>query len=686
MISALCCWLSLLAQQSSVWLESLDLDAIEQGWGSPHAARSVEAHPLTLAGKVYQHGVGTHAASEMTIALEQAGVRFDAVVGVDDEVGKRGSIVFAVLVDGKEAWRSQTLRGGMPPATVAVDLARASTMTLVVDDGGDDINYDHADWADAAIVTTGARLPHAVVPEAEPVAMAMAMAPEPAILAPRITGGSRGRPFLFRIPATGAAPLRFAASGLPAGVALDAGTGIIAGALERDGVTDVSVTVTGKAGRATATLTIVCGSRAVALTPPMGWNSWNVWGTAVDDRKVRAAADALVQSGLAAHGYQFLNIDDAWEGTRDTSGHIRSNAKFPDMKALADYVHEKGLKLGIYSSPGRKTCAGYEGSFGHELDDAATWAAWGIDLIKYDWCSYGEIASDQSLAELQKPYRVMRAALDACGRDIVYSLCQYGMGEVWRWGSEVGGNYWRTTGDITDTWSSLSSIGFAQDGHEAYAGPGRWNDPDMLVVGQVGWGPTLHPSRLKPAEQMTHLTLWSLVAAPLLIGCDLTQLDEFTRALLMNPEVLEVDQDALGRPAHRVTQHGDAEVWARPLEGQALAVGLFNRGRAAATITVHWQELGIAGAWHVRNLWTREDEPDEDGAFTASVPRHGAALVKPHARDAGEREMVDVAHDRAPRRGWRQSWLRRSPASPRSRTTRRVLMPSMRSCASSTIR
>ena len=422
--------------------------------------------------------------------------------------------------------------------------------------------------------------------------------------------------------------MRYAAENLPAGLTLDEQTGIITGQLEAEGTTEVRVTVSGPRGTASSTLTIVGGEHKLALTPPMGWNSWNVWGTAVDAEKVKAAADWMVKSGLAAHGYQYINIDDAWEGERDANGRITSNEKFPDMKALADYVHSKGLKLGIYSSPGPKTCAGYEGSYQHEFEDAETFAEWGIDLLKYDWCSYGKIAKDDSEAELRKPYELMRQALDACGRDIVYSICQYGMGEVWKWGAEVGGNYWRTTGDITDTWASMSRIGFGQHGLHPYAGPGHWNDPDMLVVGKVGWGPQLHDTRLTRNEQVTHITLWSLLAAPLLIGCDLSQMDEFTVALLSNSEVLAVNQDPLGKQGWRVAQRGKTEVWMRPLADGSIAVGLFNRGRGVTDVVAYWGELGLEGPQRVRNLWTRRDVGTFNGAFTARVSRHGAVMVK----------------------------------------------------------
>lgn len=615
----------------AIWIETLDLDAVEQQWGSPHAGRSVDRKPLTINGRVYAHGLGTHAESELTIDLKGAAERFHAVVGVDDETGEYGSVVFVVLVDGKEVVRSGVLRGGDAAQTIDVDLTGARELVLLVEDGGDDINWDHADWAEAMLVLTpGAEVrPVAVRPAPGPdPEIIFETPPEPAIHAPRITGATPGLPFLFRIPATGTGPLRYAAENLPDGLTLDPVTGIIAGALSGEGTTDVNVAVTGPHGAATSILTIVGGEHKLALTPPMGWNSWNVWGTSIDDAKVRLAADWMVESGLASYGYQYINIDDAWEGGRDAEGRIQANDKFPDMKALADYIHGKGLKLGIYSSPGPKTCGGYEGSYGHELLDAQTYAEWGIDLLKYDWCAYEEIARDHSREELRAPYEVMRSALDRCGRDIVYSICQYGIGQVSEWGADVGGDYWRTTGDIVDTWGSMSRIGFGQAGLEEFAGPGHWNDPDMLVVGQVGWGPHLRPSRLNRNEQVTHVTLWSLLAAPLLIGCDLSQLDDFTLALLTNPEVLEVSQDRLGRQAARVAQEGRREVWARPLADGTLAVGLFNRGREEATVTVRWSDLGISGPQPVRDLWRHRDEGVFDQAYSAAVPRHGAVMLK----------------------------------------------------------
>jgi alpha-galactosidase len=385
---------------------------------------------------------------------------------------------------------------------------------------------------------------------------------------------------------------------------------------------------------------IVCGP-TIALTPPMGWNSWNCWAGSVSDEKVRAAADAMVKSGLVNHGWTYINIDDYWEfkpeakddptlqgEARDKDGFINPNKRFPDMKALTDYVHSKGLKIGLYSSPGPTTCGGCIASYQHEEQDAQRWAEWGFDYVKYDWCSYGGIApKNPNLDEMKKPYQVMRAALDKQPRDIVYSLCQYGMGNVWEWGAEVGGNCWRTTGDITDTWGSLSNIGFHQTGHEAFAGPGHWNDPDMLIVGYVGWSSNLHPTRLTPDEQYTHISLWCLLSAPLLIGCDMTRLDDFTLSLLTNDRVLAANQDPLGKQARQISNKNYAQVWAKEVE-DGVAVGLFNLDDDPQEVSVKWSDLNIQGTRTVVDLWRQKEVGDLDGAFKAMVPAHGVVLVQ----------------------------------------------------------
>ncbi|MFL6352610.1 MAG: glycoside hydrolase family 27 protein [Bryobacteraceae bacterium] len=354
----------------------------------------------------------------------------------------------------------------------------------------------------------------------------------------------------------------------------------------------------------------------LARTPPMGWNSWNYFAGKIDDATVRSIADAMVSSGMQKAGYRYVNIDDTWEASRDSAGNITTNRKFPDMKALADYVHSKGLKIGIYSSPGPQTCAGYEGSHGHELQDAKTYAGWGIDYLKYDWCSAHAIYKD---SDMQAVYQKMGDALQSVGRPIVYSLCQYGREQVWAWGAKVGGNLWRTTGDISDDWSSMETIGFKQAEISAYIKPGHWNDPDMLEVGNGG---------MSNEEYQVHMSLWALLAAPLLAGNDLRNMSESTLAMLTNAEVIAVDQDGAAQPVKRMVQNGNFEVWTRPLQDGSTAIGLFNRDTQAKTVSVTWSALGLSGHLKARDLWKHEDVPISGDTYTATVPKHGVILLR----------------------------------------------------------
>ena len=452
--------------------------------------------------------------------------------------------------------------------------------------------------------------------------------------APRINnatvfGVRPGSPFHFKIAATGEKPLRYAAPGLPKGLTLDPVTGIISGNLAKAGEYTLELVVKNKKGRARKNFTIKCGN-LLALTPPMGWNSWNCWGLSVSTEKVKASAQALIDKGLIDHGWSYMNIDDGWEAPeRNSKGEIVTNAKFPDMKALGDWLHSKGLKFGIYSSPGPLTCGGYLGSYQHEQQDAEMYNQWGIDYLKYDWCSYGQIhgGKDTSTASYIKPYSVMQKHLRDQPRDIVYSLCQYGMKDVWKWGPEVDGNCWRTTGDIEDTWESMYTIAFNQVAMQPYAKPGRWNDPDMLIVGNVGWGENLHPTKLSPDEQYTHISLWCLLASPLLIGCDIASMDNFTLNLLSNDEVNAVNQDAAGKQAIRVIKKDNYQVWVKELEDGSRAIGIFNVGEKNESIRVDWSELGLDGKYDIRDLW-RQTDLGHGTSYTSRIPPHGVSLIK----------------------------------------------------------
>jgi hypothetical protein len=458
--------------------------------------------------------------------------------------------------------------------------------------------------------------------------------PYPKINGAAVYGERANRPFQYAVAATGDRPMLFTATGLPEGLFLDAQTGIIKGSVASKGEYKVLLNVQNAKGKAGKEVKFVIGDQ-IALTPPMGWNSWNAWGLSVDQNKVIASARVYREKGLMNHGWTYINIDDGWEivgnsslPKRDSLGNIIVNEKFPDMKALGDSIHALGLKFGIYSSPGPLTCGGYTASYQHEINDAGSYASWGIDYLKYDWCSYDNIAKDHTVPSLQTPYKVMRKALDDVDRDIVFSLCQYGMGKVWEWGADVGGNLWRTTGDINDSWESMSTIGFHQVENANYAGPGHWNDPDMLVVGWVGWGPSLHPSGLTPDEQYTHISLWCMLSAPLLIGCDLTRLDEFTLNLLTNDEVLALDQDPLGMQAKPVIKTDAIQVWVKGLEDGTKAIGIFNTSEDTKEFTLDMSRIGLNGSVTLRDLWRQKNLGAFENSFKATIPSHGVVLVK----------------------------------------------------------
>lgn len=514
--------------------------------------------------------------------------------------------------------------------------------------------------------------------------------PTPRINGPRVYGARPGHPFFYHLPVTGERPMKFEATGLPAGLTLDPATGNVIGTATERGTHPVGFTATNARGSDKATINVVIGD-TICLTPPMGWNSWNHFAQNVSERDVRDSADAMVASGLIDHGWTYVNIDDCWQGERDADGTIHGNAKFPDLKALGDYVHAKGLKYGIYSSPGPKTCAGFNASYGHEDQDARTYADWGVDYVKYDMCSYGNIIRDHlrertaallpedkrpSYAELNKrrdelqsnrhrnpgqdamlkdtgneirtllapldanllkgleleeqqtPYRVFGQSLTKVPRDIVYSFCQYGQGNVWEWGLSLGGNCWRTTGDISANWKSMSGIGFSQDRLAKFAAPGHWNDPDMLEIGNAG---------LTPDECYTHMTLWCMLSAPLLIGCDMSKMDPFTVSLFSNDEVIAVNQDPLGKQGYRLKTEGTTEIWVKPLTGGDVAVALFNRGDSPADVTMNTLEARAVGGdftefatsrVRVRDLWRQKNFNQVKRSLTLPVAAHGVELLR----------------------------------------------------------
>ena len=505
----------------------------------------------------------------------------------------------------------------------------------------------------------------------------------PRINGPRVFGARPGHPFLYHLPATGRRPITFSAAGLPDGLTLHPDSGNITGVAGAPGDYPVAFTASNALGKSSASLHFVIGDK-IALTPPLGFNSWNFFARNITADKMRAAADAMVSSGLADHGWTYVNVDDCWQGRRDAQGNIQGNDRFPDLKALSDYIHARGLKFGLYSSPGPSTCAGFTASYRHEDQDAKTYAAWGVDYVKYDLCSYGgiiarheaqflqsQIPADHAaeytaaagerdrldqvrenqrtpeqkarlealnaqikaltalvdpaklkqfdLHEQQQPYEVFGRSLASVPRDIVYSFCQYGNAEVWKWGSSLGGNSWRTTGDISANWGQMTTIGFSQDALAPYAGPGHWNDPDMLEIGNKG---------LSPDECYTHMTLWSMLAAPLLIGCDMSSMTPLTVSMFSNDEVLAIDQDALGRQATLLRRDGQLEIWTRPLADGTTAVAFFNRGPVPSQMGLKWTELKRAGEQPARDLWRQKDLPSSPDGINVSVASHSAELLR----------------------------------------------------------
>ena len=459
---------------------------------------------------------------------------------------------------------------------------------------------------------------------------------------PRVVGATPQREFRYQIPYTGLAPTILSAHDLPAGLKMT-DTGLIIGKIQRAGVYNVRLTAANRAGHAVRVLRLVAGLHKLALTPPMGWNSWYAYATGNTAALTSAAATAMVKHGLAAKGFLYVNIDDGWQGGRTAAGEIMPLKKFGNMKKLIAHVHQLGLRFGIYSSPGPKTCAGHTGSWGHVLQDAQTYARWGVDFLKYDWCSYGhEVPKHPDLEQYIKPYAAMRRALDSVERDIVFSLCQYGMAHVWTWGGRapVFGNQWRTSGDIIDTWQAVSRNGFDRERQLfPFAGPGHWNDPCMLMLGYGKyWSGSLRPTRLTPHEQLLQVTLWSMLAAPLVLSCDLDRLDPFTLKLVSNTEIISVDQDELGIQGQCVDrQAGGIEIWARPLWDGTVAVAIFNRGpKAQRAHIASWDMLTpvlppgfkvLTGAQMVRDLWKRRSL-DVVGGYSGEIASHGAVMLK----------------------------------------------------------
>ncbi len=637
------------AQAEVVRLGELDLAKMSTGWGQPRVDKSITGKALSLGGRTFDHGVGTHAESTIYVDLDGKAEQFKAYVGVDDAAGRRGSIRFMVYGDSKRLFDSGVMKGGQEAKAVDVPLAGIRRLRLMVTSAGDGTDSDHANWAQAEFLVAGGK-PVAVeaprLPPEEKVVLTPRPGAQPQINGPKVYGARPGRPFIYRIPCAGIRPIRFTATGLPKDLQLDATTGIITGRVpENRGEWTVTLGAKNEHGTSERVFKLVVGD-TLALTPPMGWNSWYIHYSRVTEEHMRNAADVMVASGMADYGYQYVNIDDCWmkkkgdEPYRDEQGAILPNAKFPDIKGMVDYIHSKGLKAGLYTGPGPWTCAGYVASYEHERIDAAKFAAWGFDFLKHDWCSYTQVAGGKDLEHLQRPYKIMGDILKTLPRDIVYNLCQYGMGNVWTWGAEVGGHCWRTTGDLGlergDLLPGFYQIGLSNARHYENAGPGHWNDPDYILIGYVGNAHNQNEpgqsTKLTPNEQYSYMSMWCLMAAPLFFSGDMRLLDDFTLGILCSNEVIEVDQDPLGRQAKPLVQDDETLIMAKPMEDGSMAVGLFNLAELPRRLSVDWSLLGVRGTQRVRDLWRQKNLGEFTDRFTVDVPRHGVALIRVRSR------------------------------------------------------
>lgn len=646
-----------------VALGDLNISKISVGYGAVGHNKSVDGKPLSIGGRRFDAGLGVHATSGATLQLDGRVTRFSALVGVDDEVAKegeqRGSVEFLVAGDGKMLWRSGQMRAGDAAKTVDVDLTGVRELRLVVSSLGD-IAYDHADWAQAQFQYEGAAPQLADAPRETAVILTPRTRLTPRINGARVFGARPGAPFFYPVAATGQKPLSYSAQGLPAGLSLDPQSGLITGRVGQKGSYRATVTVSNVLGRDTRPLRIEIG-QDINLTPPMGWNSWYRYSESVSQQNVLETARAMKASGLADHGWSYINIDDCWQGERVAPNlALQANAKFPDMKAMCDQIHALGLRAGLYSTPWISSYAGFRGGSSPNADgtypivvppekqlqpdqifgrapgyrltemnhvgehwffdrDAKQIADWGFDYIKMDWAGPDVPTTERIESDLLKT-----------GRDITLSLSNSAPLDRAPQLSALA-QVWRTTGDIHDNWPKVSSIAEAQQKWAPFTKPGHWNDPDMLQVGVLGvpnaFNAVGKPSGLTPNEQYSQVSLWSLFSAPLILSCDINALDDFTKSLLTNDEVLEVNQDPMGAPA-RLISDGDARIWSKPLEDGSMAVGLFNFGELEQEISVNFADLKVDKPQRVRDLWRQTDVGTQAKSFSARVPRHGVMLVR----------------------------------------------------------
>lgn len=649
------CQISLFAQKPQViWLDDLPIKSFSEGIPSVSAKTNAGGDSIRMNGKLFKHGVGVSSTSVLSLFLDGHATEFSAVVGVDDKGVKSLPLKFYVIGDRKILFESGEMKLGDEPKLVKVNLNGIKRLGLLVTIEEKGFNRSYSNWANAQFVMKDDFVPQNMPNSEEKYILTPQPYKEPKINSPKLFGARPNNPFLYTIAATGERPMSFSVKGLPEGLSVDSKTGLITGKIVQKGTYLTILKAKNDLGEATKTLKIIIGD-TIALTPPIGWNGWNSWAREIDQEKVIASADAMVKMGLNQHGWTYINIDDAWQGQRGGQFNaIQPNEKFPKLKEMVDYIHDLGLKVGIYSTPMITSYAGYiggssdfkngkitdsirknkrafryVGKYRFEQNDANQMAAWGIDYLKYDWRI--EVPSAEK----------MSVALRNSGRDIVYSISNSApFANVKDWVRLT--NTYRTGPDIRDSWLSLYFSAFTLDKWSPYGGHGHWLDPDMMILGNVTTGTSLHPTRLTPDEQYSHVSIFSLLSAPLLIGCPIEQLDTFTLNLLTNDEVIEINQDPLGKSARLILEENGVQIWRKPLEDGSYAIGLFNVGdygktpesyflwgdEKAKSCTFDFNKIGLKGKYKLRDVWQQKDIGEFNNSFKTEIRHHGVILLR----------------------------------------------------------
>ncbi|MFC5411078.1 NPCBM/NEW2 domain-containing protein [Larkinella bovis] len=637
-----------------IWLDDLAIKSFSEGIPAVLPKVTAAGVPMRMKGRLFERGVGVNATSVLAFFLAGNAREFSAVVGVDDSGQRDLPHTFYVIGDEKILFTSGAMRLGDEPKSVKVDVTGIQRLGLLVlvDDIGRTKLYSN--WADAQLLMIGQHQPQQIPNTDEKYILTPLPAPKPKINSASIFGATPGNPFLYTIAATGNRPMQFSATNLPKGLTIDAKTGIISGKVTQRGTYVATLKAKNALGEASKKLTIKIGD-TIALTPPIGWNGWNSWAKLIDREKVVASARAMVNMGLSQHGWTYINIDDAWQGPRGGAYNaIMPNEKFPNFKEMVDEIHGLGLKVGVYSTPWITSYAGYPGGSSYfengafpdsiranhrahrligkyrfETADARQMADWGIDFLKYDWRL--EVPSAERMA----------TALRQSGRDIVYSISNSApFAQVNDWVRLT--NTFRTGPDIRDSWTSLYRSAFTLDKWAPYGGPGHWLDPDMMILGNVTTGSQLHPTRLTPDEQYSHVSIFSLLSAPLLIGCPIEQLDAFTLNLLTNDEVIAINQDPLGKSARLLVEENGVQIWVKPLEDGSVAVGLFNVADFGKTPQSYFRwgnekprdysldlaKIGLTGKYKLRDVWRQKDLGVFTGSFQTAIRHHGVVMLR----------------------------------------------------------